>query len=66
MRNVAGLFVGGVVALIAFKLITAIVLPVVGFFFALVWLVIKLAIVIAIGYFVYSLVRGRKREQEAM
>jgi hypothetical protein len=65
MRTVAGLFVGGVVALVAFKLLAAIVLPVVGLFFALLGLAIKLAIVVAIGWFVYSLVRGRKREQEA-
>ena len=65
MRTVAGLFVGGVVAVIALKLIFGLVLPVVGFFFGLLFLAIKLAIVVAIGYFVYSLIRGRKRELEA-
>jgi hypothetical protein len=64
MRTVAGLFVGGVVAVMAFKVITGFVLPIVGIFFALLWLAIKIAIVCAIGYFVYSLVRGRKREIE--
>ena len=64
MRTVAGLFVGGVAAVVAFKLITALVLPLVGIFFGLVALVIKLAVVAAVAWFVYSLVRGRKREQE--
>ena len=64
MRTVAGLFVGGVAAVVAFKLITALVLPLVGIFFGLVALVIKLAIVAAVAWFVYSLVRGRKSEQE--
>ena len=65
MRTVAGLFVGGVVALVAFKLVAGRVLPVVGFFFGLIFLVIKVAIVVAIGWFVYTLVRGRRYEQEA-
>jgi hypothetical protein len=64
MRTVAGLFVGGVVAVVALKLIFGFVLPVVGFFLGLVFLLIKLAIVVGIGYFVYTLVRGRKREIE--
>jgi hypothetical protein len=64
MRTVAGLFVGGVVAVVALKLLFGLVLPVVGFFVGLIFLVIKLAIVVGIGYFVYTLVRGRKREIE--
>ena len=64
MRTVAGLFVGGVVAVVAFKLITALVLPLVGIFFGLIALAIKLAIAVAVGWFLYSLVRSRKREQE--
>ena len=64
MRTVAGLFFGGVAAVVAFKLITALVLPLVGIFFGLVALVIKLAIVAAVAWFVYSLVRGRRREQQ--
>jgi hypothetical protein len=65
MRTVAGLFVGGVVALVAFKVIAGFVLPIVGILFGLLWLTIKLAIVVAIGYFVYTLIRGRRYEQEA-
>ena len=64
MRTAAGLFVGGVVALFALKVITGFVLPIFAIFFGLLWLAIKIAIVVAIGYFVYSLVRGRKREIE--
>jgi hypothetical protein len=64
MRTVAGLFVGGVAAVVALKLLFGLVLPVMGFFFGLLWLAVKLAVVVAIGYFVYSLVRGRKRELE--
>ena len=65
MRTVAGLLVGGVVAVIALKLIFGLMLPMVGFFLGLVFLAIKLAVVVAIGYFAYQMIRGRKREQEA-
>jgi hypothetical protein len=64
MRTVAGLFVAGVTLLVGLKLLGAIVFPLVGLFVGLLVLAVKLAIVVAVGYFVYTLVRGRKHEQE--
>ena len=64
MRTFAGLFVGGIAALLLFKLLAGLILPLVGIFVGLVAMAIKIAIVVAIGYFVYSLVRNRNREQQ--
>ena len=63
MRTFAGLFVGGIAAVVLFKLIAGLILPLFGIFFGLVAMAIKLAIVVAIAYFVYSLVRNRRHEQ---
>ena len=64
MRTVAGLFVGGVALVIVLKLVGALVLPLVAILFGLIALAIKLAIVIAVGWFAYSYFRNRSRELE--
>ena len=63
MRTFAGLLVGGVAALVLFKLVAGLILPLIGIFFGLIAMAIKLAILVAVGYFVYTLVRNRQREQ---
>ena len=63
MRTFAGMFVGGIAALVLFKLFAGLVLPLIALVVGLVGMAIKIAIFVAIGYFVYSLVRNRKREQ---
>jgi len=62
MRTVAGLFVGGVALVIVLKLVGALVLPLVAILFGLIALAIKLAIVIAVGWFAYSFFRNRNRK----
>jgi hypothetical protein len=63
MRTFAGLFVGGVAALLLFKLVAGLIFPLIALVVGLLGMAFKIAIFVAIGYFVYSLVRGRKREQ---
>ncbi len=63
MRAFAGMFVGGIAAILALKLVFGLILPLFGIVLGFVALAIKLALLVAVGYFVYTLVRGRKHEQ---
>ncbi len=45
----------GVSGLVAFKIATALVMPLVGMLMFLLLLTVKIALVVAVGYFVYSL-----------
>jgi hypothetical protein len=63
MRTFAGLFVGGIAALFLFKLVAGLILPLIALVVGLLGMAFKIALFVAIGYFVYSLVRNRKREQ---
>jgi hypothetical protein len=63
MRAFAGMFVGGVAAIVLLKLVFGFVLPLIGIVVGFVALAIKLALVVGVGYFVYTLVRGRRDEQ---
>lgn len=45
----------GVSGLVAFKIATALVMPLLGMLMFLVLLTVKIALVVAVGYFVYSL-----------
>ena len=63
MRTFAGLFVGGVAAVLLFKLVAGLILPLIGLFVGLIAMAFKIAIFVAVAYFVYSLIRNRKREQ---
>jgi hypothetical protein len=65
MRTFAGLLVGRVALLLGLKLLVALVLPLFGLVVGLLALVIRLAVVAAVAYFVYALIRHRKREREA-
>ena len=63
MRAFAGMFVGGVAAILLLKLVFGLVLPLLGIVVGFVAMAIKLALLVAVGYFVYSLLRGRRREE---
>lgn len=51
---------GGVVALFAMKFLAAFVLPALMVLFGVVMTVGKVALIVGLGYFVFSLLRGRK------
>ena len=63
MRSFAGMFVGGVAAVLLLKVLAGFVLPLVGMVVGLILLAIKIALFAFVAYFVYSLVKNRKGEQ---
>ncbi len=62
MRSFGAMFIGGVAALLAFKLVATVVFPFLAFVIGLTWIAIKLALLVALGWFIYTLVTNRKRE----
>ena len=60
MRTLLGLLIAGLALLLGLKLLAVLVLPLLG----LIALAIKLAVIAAVVYFLYALVRGKKREQQ--
>lgn len=62
MKTFAALTVAGLAGIALFKLLTALLLPVLGLLFGLVALTVKLALVAAVVFFVYSLIRKGRRE----
>lgn len=62
MKTFAALTVAGVASLVILKLVAALLLPVLGLLFGLVALTMKLALIAALGFFVYSLFKkGRNK-----
>ena len=63
MRSFAGMFVGGVAAVLLLKVLAGFVLPLVGMVVGLILLAIKITLFAFVAYFVYSLIKNRKGEQ---
>lgn len=62
MKTFAALTVAGVAGLVVLKLLAALLLPMLGLFFGLIALTMKLALIAALGFFVYSMIkRGRNK-----
>jgi len=59
MQKYGTMMAGGVLALVALKLIAAFVLPALAVLFGVVVTVAKVALFVAIGYFIYSIFRGK-------
>ena len=64
MRTFAAVFVGGALGLLLLKLLLGLVGPLLAMLFGLFALAFKLVLFCVVAYFVYSLIRGRKRERE--
>jgi TctA family transporter len=64
MRTFAAMFVSGALGLLLLKLLLGLVGPLLAMMLGLFALAFKLALFAAVAYFIYSLVRGRKRERE--
>ena len=65
MKTFATFTVAGVAGLVLLKLLATVLLPVLGIMFGLVALTMKLALVAAIGYFVYSMIRKGRNQAAA-
>lgn len=63
MRSFAGMFVGGVAAVVLLKVLFGFLIPVVGMVIGLILLAIKLTLFAFVAYFIYSLVKNRNGEQ---
>lgn len=64
MRMTAGLFVGGAISLLIFKLLAAFVFPLLGALIGFLMMAVKLALLAAIVYFVYSMIFKKKKSAE--
>lgn len=62
MKTFATLTVAGVVGILLLKLLAAVILPFFGLAIGLVAMAVKLALIAAVVFFVYSLIRKRKEE----
>lgn len=62
MRTFATLFVGGAVGLLLLKLVFGLIMPLLAMFVGFVALAFKILLFALVAYFIYSLVRGKKRE----
>ena len=66
MRTFAAVFMSGALGLLLLKLLLGLLGPMLALMFGFFALAFKLAIFAAIAYFIYSLIRGKKREREEL
>lgn len=64
MKSFAKFAVLGVSSIVLFKLLATIILPMLGLFIGLLGLTVKLALLAAVVFFLYSIFRKPKREVE--
>jgi hypothetical protein len=57
------LFIGGAISIVLFKLLAALFLPLLGAFVGLLMMTVKLALVAAVIYFLYTVFFKRKRDE---
>lgn len=60
MKTFAALTVTGVVGVLLFKLLASLVLPILGIFFGLLAMTVKFALIAAVIFFVYSMIKKRR------
>ena len=65
MRSVAPVAFAAITGVILWKLVVSLFLPFLGVALGLLVTVAKLALIVAVGYFIYSLIRKRREEVEA-
>jgi hypothetical protein len=65
MRTFATLAVAGVTGVVLVKLVTMLIFPLLGLFVGLLAMAVKLALVAAVGFFIYSMIRKRRDEENA-
>lgn len=63
MRTFATLSIAGITGLMVLKLLVTIIFPLLGLFIGLIAATVKFALIAAVVFFVYSLVRKRREEQ---
>lgn len=63
--EVAPLGIAAIPGVILWKLLATIVLPLLGVLFGLVAAAVKIALIVAVGFFIYSLIKKRRDEVSA-
>ena len=66
MKSFAKLAVVGVSSVVLFKLFASVFLPMMGMLFGLLAMTVKLALIAAVVFFIYSLFRKKEREVEVI
>jgi uncharacterized membrane protein YdfJ with MMPL/SSD domain len=64
MRAFGVAAIGGLAGLVILKLLAALIFPLFGMLFGMMGMMLKIGMWIAIGYFIYTLLRGRRRAAE--
>lgn len=65
MRTFATLSIAGVTGILLLKLLATIIFPLLGLLFGLLAMTVKFALIAAVAFFVYSMIRRRKEEPAA-
>ena len=65
MRYLAPVGIAAISGVILWKLLATIVLPLLGLLFGLFAAAVKVALIVAVGFFIYSLIRKRREEASA-
>ena len=60
MKTFAALTVSGVAGILLFKLLASLVFPIFGLFIGLLIMTVKFAVIAAVIFFVFSMIRKRK------
>ena len=66
MKSFTRVALVGVSGVVLFKLFATVLLPMMAFFFGLIALTVKLALVAAVVFFLWSLVRKKDQENEVV
>ncbi len=64
MKSFAKLAVVGISGVVLFKLFATLLFPLLGLVFGLLAMTVKFALIAAVIFFVYSMIRKRKSEEE--
>jgi len=65
MKTFAALTVTGVVGMLLLKLLASLFLPILGMFFGILAMVVKFALIAAVIFFVYSMIKKRREANVA-
>lgn len=64
MRTFAAVFVGGALGLLLLKLVLGLIGPLLGLLVGFVALAVKVVLFAALAYFIYALLRGKRRDRD--
>ena len=63
MKTFAAVAVAGVAGVVIFKLLAGLIFPILGLFMGLLAMTVKLALIAAVIFFIYSMIKKRKEAE---